>query len=111
MDVTLAGVTVDCTDAARVAGFWAEVFGVPVEPDASAGFASVRAPSVTLNFTAVPEPKVAKNRLHLDLAVPDVEAEAERLTGLGATVRQRVEEGGSRWIVLSDPEGNELCLV
>ena len=41
MDVTLAGVTVDCTDAARTAGFWAGVFGVPVEPDASASFASV----------------------------------------------------------------------
>jgi len=51
MDVTLAGVTVDCADAARTASFWAGVFGVPVEPEASAGFATVRTPSVTLNFT------------------------------------------------------------
>ncbi len=111
MDVTLAGVTVDCADAARTAGFWAGVFGVPVEPEASAGFAAVRTPSVTLNFTAVPEPKAVKNRLHLDLSVPDLEAAVERLTGLGATVRNRIDEGGSRWVVLCDPEGNELCLV
>lgn len=111
MDVTLAGVTVDCADAARIAGFWADVFEVPVEPEASAGFASVRTPSVTLNFAAVPEPKVAKNRLHLDVSVPDLESAVARLTGLGATVRQRMEEGDSRWVVLCDPEGNELCLV
>ena len=111
MDISLAGVTVDCADAARTADFWAGVFGVSVEPDASVGFASVRTPSVTLNFTAVPEPKTAKNRLHLDVSVPDLEAAVERLTGLGATVRNRMEEGGSRWVVLCDPEGNELCLV
>ena len=111
MDISLAGVTVDCADAARIAGFWADVFEVPVEPDASVGFASVRTPSVMLNFAAVPEPKVAKNRLHLDVSVPDLEAAVERLTGLGATVRNRMEEGGSRWVVLCDPEGNELCLV
>lgn len=110
MDVTLAGVTVDCADAARTARFWADVFGVPVEPDASATFASVTTPSVTLNFMAVPEPKVAKNRLHLDVSVPDLDAAVERLTGLGATVQSRVDEGGSRWVVLCDPEGNELCV-
>lgn len=110
MDVTLAGVTVDCADAARIAGFWADVFGVAVEPDSSPGFAAVRTPSVTLNFTAVPEPKTVKNRLHLDVSVPDLEAAVERLTGLGATVQNRVDEGGSRWVVLCDPEGNELCI-
>ena len=110
MDVTLAGVTVDCVDAARVAGFWAGVFGVPVEPEASPGFASVRAPGVALNFVAVPEPKTAKNRWHLDLSVPDAEAEAARLTGLGATVQNKVDEGGSRWIVMADLEGNEFCI-
>ena len=110
MDATLAAVTVDCADAARIAGFWAGVFDVAVEPEASAGFATVRTPSVTLNFMAVPEPKVAKNRLHLDVSVPDLEAAVERLTALGATVQNRVDEGGNRWVVLCDPEGNELCV-
>jgi predicted enzyme related to lactoylglutathione lyase len=60
----------------------------------------------------VPEPKQAKNRMHLDLWVPDIEAEARRLVALGARRQSAkpVEELGSRWIVMADPEGNEFCL-
>jgi hypothetical protein len=66
-----------------------------------------------LLFQQVPEPKTVKNRVHLDLrstAAPDL-AEKERLLALGAT-----EIGGGTqgpqvaWVVLQDPEGNELCL-
>lgn len=65
-------------------------------------------------FQTVPEPKQGKNRLHLDLHVgaDRVDAEAERLCGLGATrLGEGHEEGGSRWIVLADPEGNEFDVV
>ena len=60
----------------------------------------------------VAEPKATKNRMHLDLEVPDIEAEADRLSGLGA---QRVSddtcsEHGSTWILMADPEGNEFCI-
>jgi predicted enzyme related to lactoylglutathione lyase len=60
----------------------------------------------------VPEPKQAKNRMHLDLWVADIEAEAQRLVRLGARRQsvKPVEELGSRWIVMADPEGNEFCL-
>ena len=51
----------------------------------------------------MPEPKVVKNRVHLDLLVPDVEV----LLGLGATVLADHED--DEWVVLADPEGNELC--
>ena len=77
-----------------------------------------------LFFQRVPEPKAGKNRLHLDLNVGGghatpldergrrIEAEAERLVGLGATIQDRKarEQWGERWIVMLDPEGNELCL-
>lgn len=73
----------------------------------------------------VPESKSCKNRLHLDVRVaPDargaeamalLEAEAERLTALGAEVAGRVEpteyNGDKGWIVMRDPEGNEFCLT
>jgi predicted enzyme related to lactoylglutathione lyase len=59
----------------------------------------------------VDEPKGAKNRLHLDLHVADVEGEAQRLEALGATRVLRVDEFGFFWVVLSDPEGNEFCVV
>jgi hypothetical protein len=62
-------------------------------------------------FTTVPEPKPAKNRIHLDLIPPgdDQQAEVARLTGLGATVLDGQPPGVS-WIVMADPEGNEFCL-
>lgn len=66
----------------------------------------------TLVLQAVPEPKVGKNRLHLDLYVPDIGAEANRLEELGARrlSDEVVDEDGERWIVLADPEGNEFCV-
>ncbi len=76
-----------------------------------------------LFFQQVPEDKTAKNRVHLDVrAAPGLhgpermaalEAECARLVALGATRVRRVEPEpptGAGHIVLSDPEGNELCL-
>ncbi|MFD5753549.1 VOC family protein [Streptomyces sp. NPDC127033] len=63
-------------------------------------------------FQRVPEPKTGKNRLHLDVhtAPGERDAEAERLTGLGATVLRRVREPGGEWIIMADPEGGEFCV-
>lgn len=61
-------------------------------------------------FQTVPEPKVVRNRVHLDLAALDLEAEVERLLGLGATRFEppsRDDELG----VLCDPEGNEFSVI
>jgi hypothetical protein len=64
-----------------------------------------------LYFTTVPEPKRAKNRVHLDLLPPgdDQQAELARLVRLGATV-VAAQPPGVSWIILADPEGNEFCL-
>jgi predicted enzyme related to lactoylglutathione lyase len=59
----------------------------------------------------VPEPKTAKNRLHLDVAAADVEVEVARLVGLGATKVADTEEYGYTWTVMADPEGNEFCVA
>ncbi|MFF7647238.1 VOC family protein [Streptomyces canus] len=58
-------------------------------------------------FQLVPEGKSCKNRIHLDLFATDTEAEAGRLVGLGATVRNRYADH----LLLVDPEGNEFCLI
>jgi hypothetical protein len=66
----------------------------------------------TLFFVKVPEPKLTKNRLHLDLRPENsMEAEVERLIGLGARPQAVVEEDYGRLTVLLDPEGNELCVL
>jgi len=70
----------------------------------------------------VPEAKTVKNRVHLDLSISGgrsapveerrgrVDAEVERLLGIGATRQRTVEEPGGYWVVMQDPEGNELCV-
>ncbi len=65
-----------------------------------------------LLFLQVPEAKVAKNRVHLDLDVgPDRrDAEVARLEGLGATRLWEGRQGPHQWVVLADPEGNEFCV-
>lgn len=74
-------------------------------------------------FQRVPEPKSSKNRLHLDLRVsdgPGITVERKRaqiaptvakLSSLGATEVGEVEEMGSVWTVMRDPEGNEFCIT
>jgi Glyoxalase-like domain len=63
-------------------------------------------------FQQVPEPKTAKNRVHLDIWVgPDnVEAQAARLSAHGATFLHRGQQGPHAWVTLADPEGNEFCV-
>jgi hypothetical protein len=63
--------------------------------------------SARLWFQRVPESKLVKNRVHLDLTCADVGAEAERLTGLGARVLARQEQ----WVTMADPEGNEFDVM
>jgi predicted enzyme related to lactoylglutathione lyase len=59
----------------------------------------------------VPEPKRAKNRVHLDLVNPDPAA-VDQLVTLGATVvGEHRLAGGHRWTVMQDPEGNEFCIA
>ena len=60
----------------------------------------------------MPEQKVAKNRMHLDIETSDIDAEATRLEHLGArrVTRDAHAEHGSYWHVMADPEGNEFCV-
>lgn len=64
-----------------------------------------------LAFVPVPEPKRAKNRLHLDVSADDQEAEVERLITLGATRTDVGQPEQSPWVVMADPEGNEFCVL
>ncbi len=109
----LSHIVVDCNDPDRLAAFWTAALGVDVQmrwrqyvllrPQLEGGPA--------LAFQQVPEPRQGKNRLHLDLAVPDLAPAVAQVQALGGTVLHEVDEGGLRLTVMADPEGNELCLV
>lgn len=101
-----------------------DAWGVPVEErgSRSAAIPPEGASGPRLFFQRVPEGKTAKNRVHLDVrAAPGLrdearaatlDAEAERLVGLGARVVRRLEGNAmdAVTIVMQDPEGNEFCL-
>jgi predicted enzyme related to lactoylglutathione lyase len=106
--LTLAQVVIDCEDAARLAGFWSQVLGRPVDGGASEHFATIRGAAPALMFLKVPEGKQGKNRVHLDYTAPDWRAEVKRVTGLGATFLAEFAEYGTEWATLQDPEGNEF---
>ena len=63
-----------------------------------------------LLFQKVPEPKIAKNRVHLDLRGEVMADEVARLVGLGATVIAERSLGSLTWTVMADPAGNEFCV-
>jgi Glyoxalase-like domain len=112
----LFAVTFDCADATVVGGFWAQALGQELDPGAGKEFASIalhdsgRA-EPRWCFARVPEGKSAKNRMHPDLITADLEAEVGRLIGLGASRKEDVEMGSTRWTTLQDPEGNEFDVI
>ena len=108
-------VTFDCADVMAMARFWAAALDWEVDPDSEPDGAAINDPSGRSGgfyFQPVPESKVAKNRVHIDLRPSgSMAAEVARLEQLGATIQGRVDEGGSFWTVMLDPEGNELCVL
>jgi predicted enzyme related to lactoylglutathione lyase len=108
-------ITIDCADAYELAVFWAEVLGATVSDEDGPGDpeALVETPRAALLFISVPEPKSAKNRVHLDLQPDDRsrDEEVQRLLGLGATlVADHRKPDGRGWATMADPEGNEFCV-
>ncbi|GAB3374536.1 VOC family protein [Amycolatopsis echigonensis] len=135
-------VTFDCAEPARVARFWCEALGY-VEPPPPEGFADwaefdrslppeeqgawaacvdPNGVGPRLYFQRVPEGRVVKNRVHLDVRagtglvgderLAALEAEAERLVALGASIVQVLRADGvnESCIPMQDVEGNEFCL-
>ncbi len=106
----------DCANADTLAGFWAAALGFergawrPPSPYVSLTRPGAGQPEMLLQ--QVPEPKLGKNRMHLDLRVADSEAEVGRLVGLGARVLHGPHDDEGHWTtVLADPEGNEFCVI
>jgi len=110
-------IVIDAADPDALRDFWAAA--MRYEPYGAAGVYRSATPPAgesgpKLVFQRVDDPQTStKNRLHIDIVVGDeIEVETERLLGLGASrVTNLIDEVGTRWIVLADPEGNEFCLV
>jgi predicted enzyme related to lactoylglutathione lyase len=111
----VAAIVLDCARPDALVPFWADATGWEVRTSLQ-NFASLRAPGGSgpfLELLQTPDAKTVKNRLHIDvapLADGDTQAEARRLEQAGA-VRLDIGQGDVPWVVLADPEGNELCVL
>lgn len=113
MDIHLRAIALDAVDPQRLGRFWSEVTGreiITSRPDLLR-LASDTPGGPVLLFLRVPESKVVKDRIHLDLETEDRAAEVDRIMALGATFHSEVKETDHEWTVLQDPEGNEFCII
>ena len=115
---------IDCADPQGLAEFWCAVLDYEVQ-DIDGDVVSIGSPLVpegkqrlgpvppTLAFARVPEGKVVKNRVHLDVNPTDREQaeEVQRLLDLGARHADVGQTGEESWVTLADPEGNEFCVL
>ena len=133
-------VSLDCADPHSQARFWADALGYEVVFDEAAireimaqGWATdedvtsfegklvwktgaacsdLAGARPRMYFQQVPEPRLVKNRVHLDLHLQgeDRATEVARLVALGATVLYEGAQGPQTWVTMADPEGNEFCV-
>jgi predicted enzyme related to lactoylglutathione lyase len=108
-------IVIDTVDPARIAPFWCALLGVRERGWFGDDYLMLTtdggAPPVA--FQRVPEAKSVKNRLHVDLAVDDLDGAFAQIVALGGSAVSDILEmpGGYRWRVMADPEGNEFCIV
>ena len=117
MDIRIQCLCIDSTDPAKIASFWEKALGwrrtfdeddqIVLEPPTGSPEDGI---VPDLLFLRVPEDKIVKNRLHLDLRPADQQAEVARLGALGAA-RIDVGQRDVSWVVMADPDGNEFDVL
>lgn len=105
-------VCIDVSDLERAATFWGTL--LDLQPGVANGqylnlgdFTS----GVRLLLQRVPETKIGKNRIHLDIDVIDGEEAAKQVLALGGAKLEDRDDGQGPFIVMTDPDGNEFCLT
>jgi catechol-2,3-dioxygenase len=110
MTADIAAVTFSCRDPRKLAEFWAHTLGREVAATAGGQSAAVLA-HIPLFFSLAEPARSIGNDLHLDLSTEDLDAEATRLRGLGATEVRRNRWHSTESITFVDIEGNQFDLV
>ncbi|GLW62745.1 hypothetical protein Arub01_09890 [Actinomadura rubrobrunea] len=114
MTPTVTNLVIDCADPGALAAFWGELLDLKVasREDDWIDLEGLGSGGPVLSFQRVPEGKAVKNRLHLDLGVPDIRAAGERARRLGARpAGEPLGDPARPFQVWHDPEGNEFCFV
>jgi catechol 2,3-dioxygenase-like lactoylglutathione lyase family enzyme len=112
--VEVAAVVVEVSDLDRATAFWTGLLGSSVldQGDGWVDVALLGVNGPALSLQQARGRRWRRSRLHLDVVVDDVEQAVSRAVLLGGSTGPHVPGAGSaRWQVLSDPDGNELCLL
>ena len=110
----VGSVVLDCNDFDVMLAFWREALRYVPREEPEEDWVVLADPDgrgVNISLQVVPEPRVGKNRLHLDLYTDDPETEVERLLALGATRHPRTPEPDEDFVSLLDPEGNVFDVI
>jgi hypothetical protein len=113
-DLRVGSVVIDCNDFATMLRFWQEALRYEPREPPEEDWVVLKDPegrNVNVSLQVVPERRVGKNRLHLDLYTTDQAGEIDRLLALGATRFRRTHEPDEDFVVLEDPEGNLFCVI
>ncbi|TDC75232.1 VOC family protein [Actinomadura sp. 7K507] len=108
----VGNIVIDCADLDAMAAFWGGLLGMKTT-DVSDDWLDLErlgGNGPLLSFQRVPEAKTIKNRLHLDLDVPDIQLAGRHAESLGATAATApLGDPAAPFRVWRDPEGNEFC--
>jgi predicted enzyme related to lactoylglutathione lyase len=112
----LAHFVIDVDDLDLAVAFWSAALDATMEPISEAsrhGYRKLRLPDddIWVLLQRTDDPKIAEERMHLDLESDDVEAEVRRLEAFGATRYDHQHEQGPDFWALRDPWGNEFCVL
>lgn len=100
---------VDAADPERLAAFWSVLLGRPVVGRMGPYVWLQRENGLGLGFQRTDTPKSGKNRMHFDITSPNPPAEQARVEALGGRRLEEYDSGG--FLVMTDPEGNEFCII
>jgi catechol 2,3-dioxygenase-like lactoylglutathione lyase family enzyme len=111
MSIRLGSTVINCADLDAMTDFWCAALALePNHREPGDRFRVLRGEHVNLSLQVARTPVTARDQMHLDLYSDEVDAEVERLRGLGAELVRRVDEPDDTYVVLLDPEGNEFCV-
>lgn len=111
MGIRLGSTVINCVDLEAMTDFWCAALDLtPRQREPDDTFRVLRGTHVNLSLQVARTPVSARDQMHLDLYSDEVDAQVERLVGLGAVWVRREDRPGDVFVVLHDPEGNEFCV-
>ena len=112
MAIRLGSTVINCADMELMTSFWAEALGLtPSSVTLGDDFRVLEGEHGSLSLQLSRTPVTARDQMHLDLYSDDQTDEVKRLVGLGGKIVRHHRQPDDDYVVMTDPEGNEFCVV